>query len=221
MTTRTGRSYRWLFWCLALTGLVLDQASKYAVFTWLYNDGRGDTRTIIPNEGTPGAFYLDAHFTDKKEPTEGLLGTLRTLGGEYLPQVNQGALWGLGSGLNTFFASVSIGAALAIIIWSCRPAAARERFLCVALGLILGGTLGNFYDRIVFGGVRDFLHWHYPMEDWGNFPVFNLADCFLVFGASLLLLQAFFLPPVGEKQPAPSQAAATAEQQVAEVPSSN
>jgi lipoprotein signal peptidase len=59
--------------------------------------------------------------------------------------------------------------------------------LCAALGLILAGTLGNLYDRLVFNGVRDFLHWDY-FYDW---PVFNVADCCLVCGAGLLLLQAF------------------------------
>ena len=54
--------------------------------------------------------------------------------------------------------------------------------------LILGGTLGNLYDRVVFHGVRDFLHWSYAF-DW---PVFNIADCCLVSGAFLLLFQAFF-----------------------------
>jgi lipoprotein signal peptidase len=61
--------------------------------------------------------------------------------------------------------------------------------------LILAGTLGNFYDRIVFNGVRDFLHWNY-LFDW---PVFNIADCCLVCGAGLLLLQAFAAQPAKEE----------------------
>ena len=46
-----------------------------------------------------------------------------------------------------------------------------------ALGLILGGTLGNLYDRVVYDGVRDFIDWHYHDLEW---PVFNIADCCLV-----------------------------------------
>ena len=65
--------------------------------------------------------------------------------------------------------------------------AARDLWVCMALGLILAGTLGNLYDRVVFNGVRDFLHWNY-LFDW---PVFNVADSCLVCGAGLLLLQAF------------------------------
>ncbi len=44
----------------------------------------------------------------------------------------------------------------------------------------------------MFDGVRDFLHWNY-LFDW---PVFNIADCCLVVGAGLLLLQAFLFPRV-------------------------
>ena len=68
-----------------------------------------------------------------------------------------------------------------------------------ALGLILGGTIGNLYDRLVFGGVRDFLYF-YKIE-W---PVFNVADCCLVVGAALLLVQAVFVAPQEEQQPAPA-----------------
>ena len=70
--------------------------------------------------------------------------------------------------------------------------------MCAALGLILAGTLGNLYDRVVFNGVRDFLHWNY-LFDW---PVFNVADCCLVCGACLLLLQAFGRQPATKAQPA-------------------
>src|SRR5262249_16267593 len=107
------------------------------------------------------------------------------------PHVNQGALFGFlrhwQAWANTGFALVSLLAAVAIAYWSTQPATARDAWLCAALGFILAGTLGNFYDRLVFHGVRDFLHWNY-LFDW---PVFNFADCCLVSGAGLLLLQAF------------------------------
>jgi len=71
----------------------------------------------------------------------------------------------------------------------------------MALGLILAGTLGNLYDRVVFGGVRDFLFFYYI-----NWPVFNVADCCLVCGAFLLLIQAFWVHPAA-KEPALTEAA--------------
>src|SRR5205085_3875319 len=122
------------------------------------------------------------------------------------PHVNHGALFGFlrehETLANMTFAVVSLAAALGILWWSRQPSTARDWMLCAALGLILGGTLGNLYDRLVFNGVRDFLHWDY-LFDW---PVFNVADCCLVCGATLMLLQAFF----GKTAPAPEeQSAAT------------
>jgi signal peptidase II len=115
-----------------------------------------------------------------------------------VPHVNQGALFGFLRDhkelANGGFAVISLLAAAAIIYWSTHRNTARDRWLCCALGLILAGTLGNFYDRIVFNGVRDFLHWNYRF-DW---PVFNIADCCLVCGACLLLLQAFATQPTKE-----------------------
>jgi lipoprotein signal peptidase len=186
MTHPAERSYRWIFWSLALVGFAVDQGSKYRVFHELYNGGRGDSCDVIP-----GAFHITAQFTGVRDAGDSWLSPLRTWGGEVLPYVNNGALFGLGRDANLLFALVSVGAAVAILAWSTRSASARDRFLSVALGLILAGTLGNLYDRIVFSGVRDFLYWNY-LIDW---PVFNLADCCLVCGACLLLVQAFVSQP--------------------------
>src|SRR5205814_10527463 len=128
-----------------------------------------------------------------------------------LPRVNHGALFGLGQDYqvyaNTFFAVVSVAAAAAIAAWSLRRETARDRWLCTALGLILAGTLGNLFDRVVFGGVRDFLYFY-----WFEWPVFNVADCFLVVGAGVLLLQAFTTPATDKpKALEPATAAAIAE----------
>jgi len=183
MISRTERSYRWWFWIVALAGFAVDQASKYTIFYGLYNSGQESKVELLQ-----GKFQLSAQFLmGQYDSSEGVLHWLRTLGGETLPYVNTGALFGMGKDANLLFAVVSIAAAAAILAWSLRPAAGRDRFLSIALGLILAGTLGNLYDRVVFGGVRDFLHWYY-LVDW---PVFNLADCCLVCGAFLLLVQAF------------------------------
>jgi lipoprotein signal peptidase len=184
-----------MFWGLATLGVVADQVSKYRVFHWLYNDGDGGEFEIIP-----GVFKLYTRFTARQETGAGLLAHLRSWGGDGLPQVNQGALFGLGNGhkeiANAVFAGISIVAALAILYWGTRRATGRDGVLSIALGLILAGTLGNLYDRLVFGGVRDFLYFY-----WIEWPVFNVADCCLVCGAFLLLVQAFWVRPATE-QPA-------------------
>jgi signal peptidase II len=216
MTPKPERSYAWVCWTLAVLGFALDQASKYGIFAHLYNEGAGGRIEIIP-----GAFDLIAEYppTPVREEGRGLFARLRTISGEFLPRVNQGALFGLGNdsghNANQIFALVSIAAALAILFWSTRPATARDRLLCMSLGLILAGTLGNLFDRVVFHGVRDFLHWHYPdsVAILRDFPVFNIADCCLVCGAGLLLLQAF----LAESRRVPTPAPVVSEAEVAQV----
>jgi signal peptidase II len=182
-------SYRSLLWGLAFLGLLLDQTTKYVVFHWQYNNGQGGQYTVVP-----GVFELLAQFDPRRDSGPAMFGPLRTVSGDILPRVNHGALFGwdawLGVSANGAFAVISLLAAAAIIYWSTQRSLARDWSLCAALGLILAGTLGNLYDRIVFDGVRDFIHWHYYDKfDW---PVFNIADCCLVVGAGLLLTQAFF-----------------------------
>lgn len=195
------RSYRRLLWSLVLIGFSLDLGSKYLVFHWLYNGGAGAEHVVVPH-----MFELMAQFPPGvTDPGDQLLSPLRTLlGGDALPRVNNGALFGVKLSAifgfqidpiwdNRLFAAVSVLAALAIAYWSSLRSTVHDRSLCAALGLILAGTLGNLYDRIVFNGVRDFIHWHYYQTEW---PVFNIADCCLVCGAGLLLVQAFLAQPV-------------------------
>lgn len=110
-----------------------------------------------------------------------------------MPRVNHGALFGMGGDheelANRVFATISILAAAGIMIWTALRGSQTDGWMCTALGLILGGTLGNLYDRIVFTGVRDFLYF-YKIK-W---PVFNVADCCLVCGAIMLLIHAFIFP---------------------------
>src|SRR5690242_3637415 len=98
------RSYRKLFWLLAVAGFVGDQLTKYGVFRWLYNDGHGDRREYVDN-----VFEVLAGYT-----AETASGPLRTWSGARLPQVNHGALFGfLNEGdhvtlANALFAVISL-----------------------------------------------------------------------------------------------------------------
>jgi lipoprotein signal peptidase len=192
------RSYRWLLFSLAAFGFVADQATKYGMFNWLYEEGRyTGQREVIPR-----VFKFQVQYDPISPPNCDCL--LTKWNGPLPPQVNHGALFSLGgefqADANKFFAVVSIIAAVGITVWGLRKSSGKERWLCIALGLILGGTVGNLYDRLVFGGVRDFLDWYYAYQ-W---PIFNVADCCLVIGASLLLLQALFV-----KKPVPAEPTAT------------
>lgn len=196
-----GRTFRTMFWSLALIGATVDLATKYGIFAHLYNDGQGGAIEIIPD-----TFQLVAAFSNETDDGTSFLSPLRTWGGEVQPVVNKGALWGVGQGSNAIFGLISIGAAILIIGWSFRASMATDRVMCFALGLILAGTIGNLFDRVVFGGVRDFLRW-YRFYEW---PVFNVADVCLVCGACTLLLQAFLMPATVEsREPAIEQSAPT------------
>lgn len=59
----------------------------------------------------------------------------------------------------------------------------------VALGLVIGGAVGNIIDRVRLGAVFDFLDFHVAGHHW---PAFNLADSFICIGAAILVLQGIF-----------------------------
>lgn len=171
-----------LFAAAAVLGTVSDLATKWLAFTRI-----GDP------ELHPGA---------NKVLWQGVF-SFRT-------SYNHGALWGILRNFNWangMFAALSLAAAAAILFWVFRHGATRDRLLAASLGLILAGTIGNCYDRIVWGKVRDFLY--FELINW---PIFNLADSCLVCGAFLLMIQAFFSElPLGhshELSPAASAPAA-------------
>jgi lipoprotein signal peptidase len=198
--TKSSRFNRVLLYTLAVCGVAADQATKYGIFSWLAGvPGNRYVlfRTTPVSEDELQGFALVAQF---ERSDDGRHEVLTDANGRPIPHVNQGALFGIfrdhKTPANLGFAFISLFAAAAIVWWSLQPATAGDRWLCAALGLILAGTLGNLYDRILFNGVRDFFHWDYLY----NWPVFNVADCCLVVGAGLLLIQAF--AKEGAKKPA-------------------
>lgn len=83
-----------------------------------------------------------------------------------------------------FFSGFSSVVSILLIVWIIRlPITARLHSL--ALSLILGGAIGNLWDRAVFGYVVDFIDVYYKNYHW---PVFNLADSAICLGAFLLLI---------------------------------
>lgn len=97
--------------------------------------------------------------------------------------------------------------ALVLIISFFRKLSPGDRLSALALGLILGGAVGNLLDRLIYGEVVDFLH----LRLWGGYtwPDFNVADSSIVIGVALLVLELFASegeslsdPPGTESDPA-------------------
>src|SRR5262249_21915594 len=131
--------------------------------------------------------------------------------------LNPGALFGMGAGWGSLFIALSMVAMLGIGYWVWRGGAASDGLLCFALGCVTGGILGNLYDRLGLPGlhyingepiyaVRDFIHFQYQWFDW---PIFNLADSFLVCGVSLLIFHAYFWEPRRKRAQIPAEMAAS------------
>lgn len=85
-----------------------------------------------------------------------------------------------------FFAVIAIGASVGLTIWLSRVRA-DEKLLAISLPLIIGGALGNLYDRLVHGYVVDFLSFH--VAGW-YYPAFNVADIGITLGAIGLIWES-------------------------------
>ena len=79
-------------------------------------------------------------------------------------------------------------AVLVLWIWLAR---AQDRLTALALGLIIGGAVGNAIDRLAYGWVADFVFFHVSGANWHfNWYVFNLADVAIVAGVMALLYES-------------------------------
>jgi signal peptidase II len=117
---------------------------------------------------------------------------------------NLGALFGMGQGKVWLFATLGMFALVAIPVWLFAFRAAHDRWITYALGCMMGGVIGNLYDRLGLSGeewpmgpaavhaVRDWVLWQ--ANDRWRWPNFNIADALLVVGAGMLLLHASLMP---------------------------
>ncbi len=112
---------------------------------------------------------------------------------EFRYAVNTGAAWSFLANVSwaqTFFkvlTVISLALFFAYYIFVCKKG---YKFLRIALILIISGTIGNFIDRIVFGGVIDFISLIFGTY---YFPVFNLADSYMTVGIIMLIIHFLFL----------------------------
>jgi len=93
--------------------------------------------------------------------------------------LNRGAAFGMLQGKSWLFLTMAGIISLALVYYNLKFTS--PRWLQYAMGLIVGGTLGNVVDRWYFGAVRDFF-------SVGWWPVFNVADMAIVIGGCLVVL---------------------------------
>ena len=179
-------------WTLLLSllflGLALDIGTKYWSFAAVADDPVVLDRealtadpTLNPIPHHNGIRVLPAHLL------------------QFKLVINRGAVFGIGADQRGFFIGFTLVALIVGLYIFGAFTSARSRLAHTGLALILAGGIGNLYDRVVYGVVRDFLHmlpgWHLPFGwSWpGNNPeifpwVFNIADVMLLTGMVLLMI---------------------------------
>ncbi|SEQ85493.1 signal peptidase II [Nitrosomonas sp. Nm51] len=100
------------------------------------------------------------------------------------------------SGWQRWFLS-AIAAGASIVIMYLLHKYKNERLFCLSLSLILGGAIGNLWDRITLGHVVDFLDFYIGDYHW---PAFNIADSAIFVGAALLVIDSFYNKENAQKE---------------------
>lgn len=117
--------------------------------------------------------------------------------------LNPGAAFGLLAGKTWIFIVTAI-LAVGVVVFVNSRLDQSDRWTKLALGMIGGGALGNLYDRIVYGHVVDYI----DVRIWSY--IFNFADCMIVVGAGILLLNALIAERRGRAEdPAAREAEGT------------
>lgn len=152
---------------VAVLVLIADQVSKWAILAAMRPPGVTDTPFIGVGTITVAPIL------------------------DFVLVWNRGVSFGVGNTPSIWstigFAAVAVAIVLVLLGWMART---RHALLGLALGLIVGGAVGNLADRLRFGAVVDFLYVHIGGFDW--WPAFNLADSAIVVGAVLLAIDSLF-----------------------------
>ncbi|MCZ8511253.1 signal peptidase II [Paenibacillus filicis] len=127
-----------------------------------------------------------------------LLGESRSVIGEFFQITshrNRGAAFGILQNQRWFFVVITLAVAAGIVWYLSKTVKEGKRLLPFALSLVLGGALGNFIDRALFGEVVDFLQLRFQFQWFGTavdytYPIFNVADSSIVVGVILIFVDS-------------------------------
>lgn len=127
---------------------------------------------------------------------------------------NVGAAFSILSGKVFLLAFIGI-VAMAGVIWYVYKTPKDQKGMLISLGLIASGAVGNLYDRISFGWVRDFIYFDFDLPfhasvSWipQRYPVFNVADIAILFGAVMLIFATHKMEKAEKAAAAAAEAAA-------------
>lgn len=170
---------------LALDVIILDQLSKWLIVEYIL-------RPVVQPHGIQTG--LMGWITNP--PSRLPFATV-----EILPFFNLTMVWNEGISFGLFHGTgiwLLTGVALLItVLFSVWLVKAKYWLPAVALSLVIGGAVGNVIDRLRFGGVADFFDFH--LMRW-HYPAFNVADCGVVVGIALLVVDGLFFEPRRNKQ---------------------
>lgn len=171
--------------------LIADQVTKYLAVQHLTYTFQAARARTLPDK-------LKAFYTQKDLLERGLsdgrqIQVVRKFW-QFQYTQNRGAAWGFlsrsGEKFRVPFFHLITLAAVVFIFSYYRRLATHQRYLQVALALVLGGALGNGICRVLRGYVIDFIDWHAGSAYW---PTFNVADSGITVGLLMLLLERLFI----------------------------
>ncbi len=193
-TLRSKRAWIWLIGTIVF-GVITDLVSKSLAFTKITDLPVHIDRDQVLSEPNLGNLipYHDAVVVIPK-----LL--------EFTLVLNPGAVFGIGAGQRWFFIIFTLIAIVVALVLFARWTSPKDWTAHAGFGLIISGGIGNLYDRLVFGCVRDFIHplpgmklpfgltWPGGGSDEVWPYVSNIADLYLLIGIGLLLVYTWRQP---------------------------
>ena len=101
---------------------------------------------------------------------------------------NTGTAWGMFGGGRIFFLVLTV-IIMAVLVYITYKLPTTKKYMLMRITILLGsGAVGNFIDRLFLGYVRDFIYFRLI-----NFPVFNVADCYVTIGLALFIIMVLFI----------------------------
>lgn len=173
---------------VALDILILDQLSKWLILEYVLRP------EVQPNGMRMGLWDWITASSLPRLPDARV---------EILPFFNLTMVWNEGISFGLFQGSgvwILSGLALLItVVFSIWLTRAQGWLQAIALSFVIGGAIGNVLDRFRFGAVADFFDFH--VMGW-HYPAFNIADCGIVVGIALLVIDGIFFEPKRNPKPA-------------------